>query len=303
MPRTRLANLGRVAEHNLYDLRNLKQTTGNIIFVDSNAASGGNGLSPEAAVLTIDAAIGLCTANNGDVIVVMEGHAETLTAAAGIDADVAGISIIGLGNGSDRPQITLGTIATVDIDIDAANVTLENLDFIAAVDDIAAAIDVNAAECTIRNCRFLEPTADKNFVIAILGATSTTSNRLTVENCRFESVDAANTAAISLPGTSNGCVIKDNFIQGFYETSAILAAGAVTRIEVTGNLIQNTDTDADACINLAASSTGIVAYNGVGAALAADATTNILCNSGVVLIQNFSVDTGDRQGVLDPAAT
>ena len=110
MPRTKIGGGGtRTLEHNLYDLRHRFPTTGNIWFVDSGAASGGNGLSPEGAVLTIDAAINLATAANGDIIVVMEGHAETIAGAAGVAQDVAGLTIVGLGRGRNRPVITFAT--------------------------------------------------------------------------------------------------------------------------------------------------------------------------------------------------
>ena len=235
----------------------------------------------------------------------MPGHAESIAAAGDIDVDKIGLSIIGIGNAANRPQVTLGTVDTVDIDIDAASCTIENIDFIAAIDDIVAAVDVNAAGFAMRNCRFLEPTTDKNFKIAILGAAANGSPRLTVEGCRFESVDASNTAAISLPGTSDGCVIRDNFIYGVYEDSAILAAGAITRCEVTSNLIHQLDTEADSCISIAATSTGFVAYNAVGSAVAGNATTNINCGSHMTMCENYSVDwvAGDVQGVLDPVAT
>lgn len=282
---------------------------GNVFYVDSTSSNKGTstsyGRSPESPFSTLAAAFdsGLLTANNDDYIFLMPGHAETVSAAAGIDADTAGVTVIGIGHGAAQPTITFDTATTADLDVDAASIVFENIHFRVNFADVAAAIDVNAADCCIRNCRFSEVATDMNALIWILGATSTTSNGLIVENCRFYGIDAANTHAISLPGTSDACVIRDNIFSGFYETAAIGAAGAVTKIAVLRNVVHNLDTDADACILLAASSTGIVAYNGVGAVLAADATTNISCGSTCVLIENYSVDVGDRQGVLDPAAT
>jgi hypothetical protein len=52
-----------------------------------------------------------------------------------------------------------------------------------------------------------------------------------------------------------------------------------------------------------ANTTGIGARNVVGAALGCNATTNITVGSSAVLAENYSVDVGDRQGVLDPIAT
>lgn len=281
---------------------------GSHFFVNSaHAAAGtssGHGYTPDAPLTTIDAAVALCTANAGDIIWVGPGHVETVSAAGGLDLDVAGITIRGIGNGSLQPKVDLTTADTADVDIDAANITIENLQFEASFADIAAVIDVNSDDCTIRNCRFLAPVATENAKIWILGATAAGSDRLTVEGCYFSDKDTANTHAISLAdGTADGVTIKDCIMHGFYETAAIGGTGALTNITILNNYILNADTDADACIALSGSPTGIVARNIVGSALACNATTNINVGAGCVLAENYSVDIGDRQGVLDPAGT
>ena len=48
---------------------------------------------------TLDAAVALCAANNGDTIFVAPGHAENLAAANAVDLDIAGITVEGIGNG------------------------------------------------------------------------------------------------------------------------------------------------------------------------------------------------------------
>jgi len=84
-------------------------TTGNIWFVDSGHPFASDnthcGESPLEPFATIDYAIGKCTASNGDIIYVMPGHAETVNATATLTCDVAGISIVGLGNGTNRPSL------------------------------------------------------------------------------------------------------------------------------------------------------------------------------------------------------
>jgi hypothetical protein len=277
---------------------------GNVYFVSSVTGSATGGYTADAPISTIDAAVALCTASNGDTIVVMPGHVETVSTAGGLDLDVAGITVIGIGNGALQPKVDFTTAATVDVDIDAANITIENIQFEASFADIAAAIDVNADDCTIRNCRFLAPVADENAKIWILGATAAGSDRLKVEGCYFQDKDTQNTHAISLAdGTADGVVIRNNVMHGFYETGGIGGTGALTNITVVDNFILNADTDADACIALSGSPTGIVARNVVGAALGCNATTNIQVGAGCVLAENYSVDIGDRQGVLDPIAT
>lgn len=279
-------------------------TTGNVFYVSSGTGSStGPGYSPETAFATIDQAVGACTANNGDLIYVLPGHTESVSAAGGLDLDVAGITIIGLGNGSLRPTITLDTANTADIDVDAANITIENLLFIANFLDIAAAIDVNADDFTMRNCECRDTSTILNAKIWVLGASGTTSDRTKVIGCRFNAFGDANTSCISLPGTPDGCEICDNILIGDWGTAAILAAGAVTKAIVLRNLVSNLDAGDDVCINLAASSTGIIAYNGVGARETDASTDQITGGSTMTLIQNFAVDEGDRSGVLDPAAT
>ena len=58
---------------------------------------------------TIDAAINATTASRGDTIYVAPNHTETFTGAAGFALDVAGVSLIGLGVGNNRPVLTYGS--------------------------------------------------------------------------------------------------------------------------------------------------------------------------------------------------
>ena len=105
-------------------------TMGNIYHVDSGATTANDGnaaTNPKQPAATIDGAVGKCTANNGDVILVHPGHAETFSAAAGITFDVAGVTVIGMGVGGSRPTITLDTATTGDINVSAADVQIHNI--------------------------------------------------------------------------------------------------------------------------------------------------------------------------------
>ena len=94
---------------------------GNVFFVDSGQTTTGgdtvgHGRNPDAPFLTIDYAVGQCVASNCDVIYVLPGHAEVVSAAAGLALDVIGISVIGCGNGSLQPTITFDTDADADME-------------------------------------------------------------------------------------------------------------------------------------------------------------------------------------------
>lgn len=119
---------------------------GNVFYVHhSGTDSASRGSSPGTPLATIDYAVGLCSANNGDVIYVLPGHNEGLGDAT-IDLDVAGISVIGLGGGGIygpgvRPRIDYDH-ANSSIDIGAAGVTLKNITLLPSVTDVLIGIDV-----------------------------------------------------------------------------------------------------------------------------------------------------------------
>jgi len=282
-------------------------TVGNIWYVDSTSARKGAtalfGFTPDAPWSTVAAALDSGNLAAGDIIIVGAGHAETISAAAGWDADTIGITIKGLGVSDLRPTITIDTSNLADIDIDAANITFENLRFIANFLDIAAAIDVNSDGFTCRNCEFIDTSAVLNAAIWILGGGANVSDRMVVENCEFYAFGTADTAAISMPSAEDRCIVRDNIFIGDWGTAAILAAGAITNASILRNVISNLDAGDDVCINIAAASTGVVAYNGVGGRETDNTTDQITAGAAMTLIQNYAVDEGDRQGVLDPAAT
>ena len=99
-----------------------------IFYVDSNVTTEGNGTTWATAKDTLDEAINLCTDSKGDIIYVAPGHAETWIAQA-CDADVIGITIIGLGKGSLRPTFTYNH-ANAELAIGADNVSISNCVFL-----------------------------------------------------------------------------------------------------------------------------------------------------------------------------
>jgi hypothetical protein len=98
---------------------------------------------------TLDYAIGECAANRGDTIYVSAKHAETVVAASGITFDVAGVSVIFLGEGSDRGTITFSTLVAASIVVSAANVTIKDARFVAGIDALTSPIAITGANCRI----------------------------------------------------------------------------------------------------------------------------------------------------------
>jgi len=277
----------------------LNTYSGNVIWVDSGSALAGDGTFIRPFT-TIQAAFNSAklTANNGDIIMVQAGHAETVSAAAGIDMDVAGVSVVGLGNGSNRPTITFDTADTADIDIDAANITIENIIFSANFADIAAAIDVNAINFTLRKCHFQATATNMNFLVCVQDGATTTSNGITIEGCTSLMLDASDTHFVNLAGTGDGHVIRDNLLHGNWGTMCIGGAGIVTRCSVLNNYIFNIATDADACINMGATATGICANN---RCTGGHASQGIAPGDLGALENYYEQSTSDLSGVIEPA--
>lgn len=277
--------------------------SGSIFWVNSGTGTNGAGYgrNPDAPVATIDYAVGLCTASKGDVIMVMPGHAETVSAAGGLDLDVAGITIIGLGNGALQPTVTLDTVTTADVDIDAANITVENIHFRANFADIAAAIDVNADDFTLRNCRLTAVATNMNAKIWVQDAAAGGSDRITIEGCYVRDVDAANTHFVNFAGTGDGHRIVNNVLFVDCGTAAIGGAGVVTNCYIADNVINNAATDNDSCINLAATATGSVVRNlCAGGAAQGNGITATAC---LIAENYYGVLSEDLSAILDPIAT
>lgn len=155
--------------------------TGNTYFVDSGSGSdcaeSKYGTSSSDPYATLDYAIGKCTANNGDTIILMPGHAEDVESASAITCDVAGVTILGLGHGADRPTFTFKTLVGASIVVSAASVKIVNVIGLAGKDALTNPFHIQAADC------FLDITwrdvTDVEAVRAIL--TTAAADRLTVK--------------------------------------------------------------------------------------------------------------------------
>lgn len=169
-------------------------SNGQVLFVDSGHADAldaddtVHGHRIDTPLATIDYAVGLCTADQGDVILVAPGHTEDVDEASGIDFDVSDITVIGLGVRSNRPVITFSETAST-IQVNAANVTLKNLQFVGTkTGGVTVAIDIQAAAnyLLIEDCRFYE-TANTLELLTVMTITDE-ADYITVKNCMFENL-------------------------------------------------------------------------------------------------------------------
>jgi len=241
-------------------------------YVDSAEATGTeDGTSWATATDTLDEAISLAgvVADDADIILVAAGHSETLTAADGVDCDVAGITIIGLGNGENRPLFDY-TNANGEFVIGTDDVAIHNLQFLANVTDVTTAINVETGSenFVIDNCRFyVDSTGTDEFTDAITTTADCDNGRIT--NCRFEMGAGGADAAIQNVGCDY-LEISGNIITGDYATACIedktTASIWVTikdNVLVNGTVGGAAGLNAVACISLKADTAAMIVNNSV----------------------------------------
>jgi len=234
-------------------------TTG--LLAGQKGGSDGNKGTFDAPFSTLDYAIGQCVAGRGDIIFIKPGHAENVSAAAGIAADVAGVAIVGLGTGSARPTFSW-TAAAATITVTAANVSFQNLIFVNNFADVVTMFSVSGAGdgLTFQNCHFTDTSTILNaidFVTLATGAddlsflsctvvgksasndsfiTGVAHDRLRIEGCQIQ-FDVAQTAVVGVIETSGNATnvwIKDSFFRSnvdgalFLDFNGAANSGAVS---------------------------------------------------------------------------
>ncbi len=246
----------------LYQGNNMPQ----IFFVGSASSDfnivdsdGADGRSPANPLSSIDAAVGKCTANRGDVIIVLPGHVETVIAAAGLALDVAGITIIGIGSGSLRPTINFTTAVGASMRVTAADISMDNFLFTGGIDALTGAIDIRAADFTLTNFITRDVTGQATDFIV----TTAAANRFRLSGWRHEGAAAAGAdTAISIIG-GDDWVIEDFWIYGNFAVAAIEnVTTASNRVRIGGGsrpCFIWTENAADVAVTMVAASTGFIA--------------------------------------------
>jgi hypothetical protein len=261
-------------------------------------------LSWGTATDTLDEAINLCTANAGDVIFVAPGHTETFTAADGFDADVAGITIIGLGTKEAMPTFIMNNAnAEVAVSGTGDNVTIRNLRFECSVTGVLRCIDIEAGAdgVTIDGCLFWEvgdASGTDEFVDCVYIGNACIDT--TIQNCTFRAEAAGAVSAITTDDDTSFTTIKNNVIVGDYSTACIeFATVASTDLHIIGNTLINGDLVGDGGINAVAAISIVDASGGFIAdnRIVSDVATGLLMRvaDDMTFMNNFITDTdGDE---------
>lgn len=282
-----------------------------------NGSNGNNGTFA-APFSTILYAISQCRANKGDVIFVKPGHTESVTAAAGIILSKAGVAIIGLGMGANRPTITFTTANTATITVTANNITVQNILFVGGFLNVATCFAIAnaqvATDFTVEGCEFRDSSTILNFVKIInVGTTANIADGLTFVNNKIygkAAVPGAGTTAVTLASDSARVTLSNNFIVHdvkLEDTPALLEGGALnhTGLLIGGNIVFRANTTCSGTGHLIGSSstasTGMVYDNYVKTL---DVAAMLISPTGTKLgfTNNLLSGTADTSGIPIPAA-
>ena len=278
-------------------------TSGKVLWVNYTTGTDGSdrGVDAQRPLKTLDYAIGLCSADAGDMIILMPGHAESIIAAGTITADIAGVTILGLGTGTKRPTFTFGTATTATIAVSAANVSIYNCIFdYTGVDAIATGINVTGASFLAKDCKYLMANSTNQATVAVTLGTGADSAKLYSSNVLAPNAGAA--AWVTSAVAADNVRIEDNLIQGDFSTAPITnATNAWTNCSVARNSIVQANSGA-AAISLVSTATGVVRDNVAKGTGWSAATTPFGNSSTLLYAQNFAIDNVTGSAILCPAA-
>lgn len=242
--------------------RNLIRTQGDTYYVDSGSGSdsASRGKTPDKPFASVDYAIGQCTANQGDTIIVLPGHTETISGATSLVADVAGVSIIGLGVGGDRPTFTF-TAAASTISITAASVKLSNVllisNFTGGV-TTGITVGANADGLLLENIEMQETANTKEWLIGISIAAG--CNGVVIDGLKYFGLSGGSTTqVIKFLGASNYSIVKNFLIFCDASGAPIDALTAASVWMTIGNgVLHNLDTGAGLSVSVKSDTTGFM---------------------------------------------
>lgn len=261
------------------------------------ASNSNSGTSPLEALSTIAGAVAKCVASRFDTIVVLPGHAETVTAA--VTVNIAGVRIIGVGKGSLKPTIT-GNFAGDAMTITAANVRVENIHFAApSTDEQTAFINVAAANVELIDISGIGSAASKNVVDCITIASG--GDDLKIEGLRIWNTNTAVNSFISIEAAVARLQLRDVMCFGDVATAGIIDGATATQLffdRVSIGVVGTTK----AAATLDSNPTGLI-QNSYFAGTSTTLANNAALGTGIRLMNVLVLEEtdGSKQGAPIPA--
>lgn len=289
-------------------------------YVRSTGAQDGEDHFASSGMLvsTLQAGLARCRSGQGDIVYMLPGHTENVSAADFFTNLVAGTQIISAGKpgASNNPTLTW-TAATATLLLDVANVTISGLTLnFDGADAVAAPIIVSAAGCSIIGCHINH--GSSTTLDSLIGVTlnAGADDFTFAGNYSFTTSTATMTNVLSSTAANNNLKILNNYANvPLTSTNGAFAIGTAavvsTNLVVANNRVINKSTGTAAVANFTdVAHTGIVHdnYSGVTASSDPDATSSgiVLAGTTNILVHFFqNFDSGEEkgtQGIISMAA-
>lgn len=260
-------------------------------------------------VTTLDAGLKQCRSNKGDIVVVLPGHSESVTASTFLASLVAGTRIIGVGAGSFMPTLRI-TDTAGQLTLDDNNVNIRGMKLrLEGANGITKAILITGADVALLDCD-IEVASGATAKSAIAIEIGSGANRCTIAGCRIRGTATHNaTDGIKVVAAVDGLRICGNemIFSATAGNGLIHFTAAATNCMVRDNLLYNTHTSSTATIavdNVA--SDGVFARNmsatTVGTGTAPTSTGIVFAGASSLwrCFENYSTPTNNTSGVITP---
>ena len=246
---------------------------------------------------TISAAYSAAVASRMDKIYVMPGYTETVTAVKTLSK--IGVSLIGLGEGQNRPAIT-GNGAVDMFSLTGANQVIENFSFPAPLTDAQTAdVNVAAAGCVLRRLYSIGSVATENKTDMITVASG--GDDLIVENCRAYNVTVDVVSWLSLEAAVARPIIRDCKVQGAFSTAVLMDEATATLALIERNVFKNTKAATAVVTFTTGNTTGVMSFNHLSGRHTTIAS-NLVAGTGMDFFENRVVEEAALNGAVLPAA-
>lgn len=289
---------------------------GTALQVGQRGGSDGNKGTYDSPFATILYAMTQCAANRGDIIFVKPGHAESIPDAATLTLDVAGVAIVGLGRGANRPTLTFTTAATANIPVTAANISVQNILHKANFADIVSAYTATGTntptDFLLEGNEFRDGSTVLNFLKTFTGnATANSMDGFTYLNNKvFGLSTTAASQAVIMAAATNRCTYQDNFVvyPVLNDTATLVDFGANNQLnlDMGRNKVFRPSTSTTGGSLFSGGSTGSTGYVYDNYSWHLDNSTGLLAPTGTKLgfQNNYCMITAvaDKSGLINPVA-
>jgi hypothetical protein len=243
---------------------------------------------------TLNSALLHCRSGMGDVVVVLEGHAESITTADQMSNLVAGTKIVGLGTGTLRPTFTWTATGSTFL-LDVANVVLANCILNTEPGTgsvtVTAPMTMSAAGCGLVNCLVRCSTDANNKATVPLLLSDAADDCFLIDNRFYGATAGESTTLVDIAGADR-LVMKGNMFKGASSNTAVgivrFKATAATDVWLENNVYINKKA-ASTCAVTGVASTSGVSFNEHFAYLDTSSLTPWLTSTGLMTFHRPTV--------------